>query len=70
MKSCGLNGRTFQPTTKVNQNYKPTDCDTTAIFYTMCQQPLILKIMSAFGYYQKDEIVEAIKNFIEYKKEQ
>lgn len=26
--------------------------------------------MSAFGYYQKDEIVEAIKNFIEYKKEQ
>ena len=26
--------------------------------------------MSAFGYYQKDEIVEAIKNFIEFKKEQ
>ena len=26
--------------------------------------------MSAFGYYQKDEIVEVIKNFIEYKKEQ
>lgn len=26
--------------------------------------------MSAFDYYQKDEIVEAIKNFIEYKKEQ
>ena len=30
----------------------------------------LFKIMSAFGYYQKDEIVEAIKNFIEYKKEQ
>ena len=26
--------------------------------------------MSAFGNYQKDDIVEAIKNFIEYKKEQ
>ena len=26
--------------------------------------------MSAFGYYQKDEIAESIKNFIEYKKEQ
>jgi len=26
--------------------------------------------MSAFGYYQKDEIVEAIENFIKYKKEQ
>lgn len=26
--------------------------------------------MSTFGYYQKDEIVEAIKNFIKYKKEQ
>ena len=36
MKSCGLNGRTFQPTTKVNQNYKPTDCYIPAIFYTMC----------------------------------
>ena len=26
--------------------------------------------MSAFGYYQKDEIVESIKNFIEHKKDQ
>ena len=45
MISGGLNGKTFQLTTKVNQNYKPTDCDTPAIFYTMCQQPLILKTM-------------------------
>ena len=36
MKSCGLNGSAFQHTTKVNRNYKPTDCDTPAIFYTMC----------------------------------
>lgn len=26
--------------------------------------------MSAFDYHEKDEIVEAIKNFIKYKKEQ
>ena len=31
MKSCGLDGRTFQPTIKVNYNYKPTDCDTPAV---------------------------------------
>jgi len=36
MKSCGLDGITFQPITKVNKNYKPTDCDTPAIIYTMC----------------------------------
>ena len=36
MKSCELGGITFQPTKQVNRNYKPTDCDTPAIFYTMC----------------------------------
>ena len=30
MKSCRLNGRTFHPPTKINQNYKPTDCYTSA----------------------------------------
>ena len=42
MKSCGLDGRTFQHTTKLNRNYKLTNCDTPAIFYTMCYR---------FGFY-------------------
>ena len=46
MKSCGLDGRIFQPTTKVNYNYKPTDCYTPAIFYTMCQPFGFIKIMN------------------------
>ena len=66
MKNCGLDGRTFQPTIKVNQNYKPTNCDTTAIFYTMCQRFVFINIKMTQE--QADDICKTALPFSVYGK--